>query len=356
LFISRQLQKLCRLSPWVVGVKFIGCKLHEWRIHGVAPCRIFQPETGKRASFMGGTMFAQINKLKTTKRINSIKNMKTNMLKYRMAVWAAVLVATAVFRASADQAATAVQPDKCYTGTVSAIDPQEHTMTVKEWALSKRAFNLGDNCTYALLDQVNGTVNDLRPGEKITVNYQDSHGVLIADRVEQRPMRFEGMVTAMDADKHTLTLHRPGPDRQLRIADDCKVVLRNDSPGTFADIHAGNHVTVTYETPGGTPTAREIAQTSIEFTGKLTAIDLGEKTVKARALFSSKKFNLADNCAIVINGKTAGQLSDLKPNDRLVFSYDEINGVNVVNRIAPATAEVQPNSVATTVTAPPAGY
>jgi len=67
------------------------------------------------------------------------------------------------------------------------------------------------------------------------------------------------------------------------------------------------------------------------------------------------KFNVADNCAIVINGKSDGQLSDLKPNDKLVFSYDEVNGVNVVSRIAPA--EVQANSVATTpASAPMTGY
>ncbi len=53
---------------------------------------------------------------------------------------------------------------------------------------------------------------------------------------------------------------------------------------------------------------------------------------------------MADNCAIVINGKADGQLSDLRPDEKLVFNYDEINGVNVVNRIAPA--EEQTNSVA----------
>jgi len=140
----------------------------------------------------------------------------------------------------------------------------------------------------------------------------------------------------------------------LQIADGCKIVLRDEKSGTFADIHPGNHVTVTCETPGGTPTARQIALTSIAFTGKLTAIDLGEKTVKARALFASKKFNVADNCAFVINGRTDGKLDDLKPNDLLVFYYEEINGVNVVNRIAPAPAEAQTNSPMVT-TAPP-GY
>lgn len=80
------------------------------------------------------------------------------------------------------------------------------------------------------------------------------------------------------------------------------------------------------------------------WTAVLTAIDLGEKTLKAKEFLTSKKFNVADNCAIVINGRTDGQLSDLRPDEKLVFSYDEINGVNVVNRIAPA--EEQTNSVA----------
>ena len=58
-----------------------------------------------------------------------------------------------------------------------------------------------------------------------------------------------------------------------------------------------------------------------------------KRTVKAGTAFDSRKFNLADDCAIVINGRIDGQLSDLKPNDKLTLSYDEIKGVNVVNRI-----------------------
>jgi len=50
-------------------------------------------------------------------------------------------------------------------------------------------------------------------------------------------------------------------------------------------------------------------------------------------MYDTKKFNLGDNCAIVIGGKINGRLADLKPNDKLIFSYDEINGVNVANRL-----------------------
>ena len=267
--------------------------------------------------------------------------MKNSSIKKWLALGTAGLTTMAAATALADQPAAAPKPDRSYVGTVISVDPQEHVVSVKAWPMRHQKFNLGDNCTYTLLDKNNGTANDLRPGEKITVNYQTSQGVLIADRIEQLPVRFEGVVATIDSGKHSLTLYRRGLDKELAIADGCIVMLRNKTPGTLADIHAGDHVTVTYETPGGMPTAREVAETCMAFTGTLTAIDLGAKTVKARALFETKKFIVANNCAIVINGKAGGKLSDLKPNDKLVFNYDPIKGVNVVNRIGLVQAEPQ---------------
>jgi Cu/Ag efflux protein CusF len=235
---------------------------------------------------------------------------------------------------------------------IVSVDPKEHVLHVKNWAMFTRQFNLGANCLYAQADNNNAAASDLRPGEKVTVSYQDSHGVLIADRIAQEPMRFEGTVTAINNDKHILTVHRPGLDKQLQFPNDSRVTLRDGKYGSMGDVKIGNYVTVTYEMPANQPTVRQIAQTAIPFTGTLTAVDLNEKTVKAKTTFASKKFELADNCAIVINGKANGQLSDLKLNDKLLFSYDEINGVNVVSRIGPAEAPA--DSVA--VTPPPMGY
>ena len=273
--------------------------------------------------------------------------MKTTRTTNLTAVCAAVLTATAVLRAPADQAATTVVPEKFYTGTVVSVDPQEHTLNAKGFVLSRK-FNLGSTCTYTMLDNQAGAIGDLRPGEKVIVSYQDASGVLVADRIVQQPMCYAGMVQAVDPTGHSLTLRLHGMNKTIQIANDCAIVLRGGKSGALTDIKTGNHVTVTYETPAGKPTARQIAQTSIEFTGTLTAIDLEEKTLKAKAGFSSRKFSVADNCAIVMNGKTDGRLSDLKPNDKLVFDYDDINGVNVVNRIAPL--EAQANSVASGIT------
>jgi hypothetical protein len=252
-----------------------------------------------------------------------------------MAICVSVLTTATAWTAMADQPAeaTTTKSEKTYTGTVTAVDSKEHMLSVKGWAFSKKSFNLGENCVYALLEKNPAEVSDLHAGQKVEVSYQDVHGVLIADRVTQEAMQMDGMVKAIDRGNHTLALHRSGSDKYLQIADDCKIVLRDGKTGSFADVKVGNHVTVTYETPDDKTVAHQIAQTSIAFTGSLTAIDLEDRTIKAKSAFDTKKFNLADNCAIVINGRMDGQLADLKPNDRLMFSYDEIEGVNVANRI-----------------------
>jgi len=247
-------------------------------------------------------------------------------------------MATAAYRASADDAsakATAAKPDKTYTGTIVTVDPKDNLLDVKGFLFSKK-FNLGDTCAYTIVGKETGALGDLRPGQRVTVGYQDAHGVLVADRVTQQPMRDEGMVKAIDPTTQTMTLHVGVMDKTFQLPADCEVMLRGGKSGTIADIQPGYHVTVTYEVTNGKPTSREIAQTSATFTGDLTAIDLDQKTLKAKATFTTKKFNVGDDCAILVNGQPAGKLTDLRPGESLTFSYDDVNGVNIVNRIAPA--------------------
>jgi Cu/Ag efflux protein CusF len=271
--------------------------------------------------------------------------MKTTAYRTWTAFSLSLLTAMTAMKASADQTATTAKHEKSYTGTVVSVYPGEHQFKVKGWFLSKE-FNLSDNCAFAFVNKSADTVNGLRPGQKVKVSYQDASGVLVADRVEQEPLRYVGMVKAIDPKTHKLTLHHYAMDKTFDIAGDCKVMLRDDRTGSLADVKPGNQVTVIYEIPGDTPTARRIDQTSASFTGRLTAIDLTDRTIKAKHLLGSKKFNLADDCAIVLNGKIDGRMRDLKPGDSLVFSYNDVNGVNVVNRIARAEApEETPTSL-----------
>lgn len=266
-------------------------------------------------------------------RLSPMIIMKTKAFLTWTSVCVSALTLAGPLALSAEDTDTNAIPHKSYTGTVVSVDTKEHTLRTEGFFTSK-TFNLGDNCTYTFVDKGTGAIGDLHPGQRVDVVYQEMHDVLVADHVTQEPMCYEGTVQACDPGQRTLTLHTRGRDKTFPIAADCKVVLRGDKPGSLADVQAGNYVTVTYETPNDKPTVQKIAQTSETYTGSLTAIDLDTRTVKAKSLFDAKKFNLGDNCAIVIDGRINRRLSDLKPNDKLVFSYDEINGVNVASRIA----------------------
>jgi hypothetical protein len=267
---------------------------------------------------------------------------------------AALIAASATFRSSAEDAESSVvdPAENTYTGTVTALDTGEHVMKVKSWTMFHRSFNLGQRCTFILPGNITGTLDDLRCGEKVTVSYQNVHGVRIADRIKQIPIRFEGKVVAIDPIAHQIVVHQRGLDKPMVIASGCKIVLLNHQSGSLPDIRLGDHVTVSYETPRDVPTAREIAQTSLEFVGTVTAIDTVDRTVKACSGFTAKKFIIGNHCTIVLDGRPDARLNDLKPDDKLTFSYDEINGVNVVNRIGTLPPPVE-NVV---YTVPPSGF
>jgi hypothetical protein len=278
-------------------------------------------------------------------------------LQHLAAFCAAVLTASATFRSSAEESepsslASASPGEKSYTGIVSTFDQDQHVMKVKSWTMLHKTFNLGQRCTFVLSGHTTGTLNDLRPGEKITVRYQNVHGVRIADRIQQVPVRFEGKVVAIDPIAHQIVVHQRGLDKAMVIAPGCRIVRLNQQPGALPDIRLGDHITVTYEMPDDVPTAREIAQTSMEFVGTLTAIDTAAHTAKASSAFSNRKFVIGNHCSIVLASRPNARLNDLKPDDKLTFSYDEINGVNVINRIGSAPSAMD-NMV---YTVPPSGY
>jgi hypothetical protein len=161
--------------------------------------------------------------------------------------------------------AVASLPEKKYTGMIASIDSKEHVLVIRKDIFSKKEFHLGENCQYTFLYTMlvnnDGATGNLRSGEKVTITYQDANGVLIADRIEQQPMQFAGIVKQIDPDKHTLTLRRHMFGKQLDIAADCVTVLRDEKACALADIHPGDRVVVMYETPGCRAIAREITKT-----------------------------------------------------------------------------------------------
>jgi hypothetical protein len=254
----------------------------------------------------------------------------------------AALMAALPLGAWAGPEAAGATHEKSWSGTLTDVNAGERTITARKWFI-KRTFNAGDKCTVKAVGKKEAALGDLRPGEEVIIHYRDADGVLVADRITERPLHYQGTIETVDAKTSQLTMAagRLGPashHKQMQIASDCKILLHNGKAGTVADLHPGDRVTIIYELPDGSPTAYQVSKRTTEFVGTLDAIDLGDRTVKAKETFGQKKFNLADGCQIALEGRSDASLKDLALGQRYEFTYENVNGVNVVNRIAPAQA------------------
>ncbi len=230
--------------------------------------------------------------------------------------------------------------EKTWFGTVGAVNTQDNTLTVKRGWFTK-TFSIGEHCAVAAIDKKEAALSDLSPGERVLVRYQNAEGVLVADRIVERALRYEGTVQAMDQKAATVTmeqapLYRPfHAPAMFRIASDCGVRLWDGREGTVAEVRPGDRILVIYQLPGGSPVAYRIRDKSATFVGTVEAIDLSDRTVKARELLGEKKFELGNNCQIVRPDEKAGHLKDLMLGQKYQFTYEAVNGVNVLDRIAP---------------------
>jgi hypothetical protein len=223
-----------------------------------------------------------------------------------------------------------------WTGKLTAVNAEHHTITAKSW-WHTRTFNVGEKCAISTMDKKSAALSDLRPGERVKVRYQTTGGVSIAEQISVEPLHVAGTVEAVNQTARTVTMEEPFHDRTLHLSQDCKIVLWNGKDGTLADLTPGNRVMVSYELPGGSPVAYRIHERTQTYVGKLDAIDLKARTVAASELWGNKQFNLADNCRIMAAGKANAHLSDLQLGHDYRFTYENVDGVNVVDRIAPSS-------------------
>ncbi len=261
----------------------------------------------------------------------------STILKWSAGLFSAATLAALTGTAAADQNAASPAKEKEFKGKVDYVNSEEHALTVTGM-LQHKTFELGNNCVITRWDNNSGTLQDLRPGQKVRVGYQNVHGVLAADRVAQQPMRFSGLVKLVDPETRQVVIHTWDRDKSFVLAADCKILLHDHATGSLANVRPGDHVTVVYEAPAGMAVVRQIAQTSVSVTGSVVAIDLRRRTVAVEDMFGVKRFNLGNNCSIVMDGRTDAPLVNLRLGQRLTINYDEVNGVNVANRIAPAEA------------------
>lgn len=227
-----------------------------------------------------------------------------------------------------------------FTGVVTDVKVPEKVLQARGLLFSK-SFVVGDDCVLTLATRKSGTLGDFHTGQKVTVSYRNVHGILVAGSVAEDPQSFAGQVTVLNLPGHSLEVQHGVTTKVFALPDACVVELSNDEKGGLNRLELGAQVTVYYEEPGGRWTAKRIEQTSLRFTGTLATLDVPNRTVTVtKKLIPDRSFHLAGDCAVVVNGKISHRIGNLEPGKSYEMSYSVVDGVNIVNRITPASAPV----------------
>lgn len=245
--------------------------------------------------------------------------------------------------------ATAVDANETdrFSGIIQSVNVTDGSLGVRNFWSTKH-FDLGRNCRISLADKTEATATDLAPGQQVQIRYVKHDGVRVASEVAQEDQTFTGFVSKIDATNQTFHVERDWSARTFEVGKDCQLILRDGSKHPFAKLELGRRVTVTYLQPGSREVAQVIAERSLEFSGRVDSIDARGQTVGAKTLLTRHNFRIGDDCQFVIDGQLRGGLKDLRIGESARFNYEDIDGVQVVNRIelrtAPPTQQAQPGT------------
>lgn len=257
-----------------------------------------------------------------------------------------VLISILSVSAKADQQTPETRHEKTWRGTLTEVNPQNHTIKCERWMVTE-AFRVGDHCVVSAVDKRDAALSDLHPGEKVEIQYQNAEGVRVAERIAERELCYVGRVRYVDRKDRIVTIENKAFHKTFSFAGDCEVVRSDGKRGTIDDVRPGFKVTVTYETPGGAPIAYRVREESVTLVGKLVAIDLPDRTLKVTEGSSEKTFTAGKECRIVVNRKVNARLTDLALGQDYRLTFENIDGVNVVASITPAS---EPNLTETAST------
>jgi len=254
---------------------------------------------------------------------------------------AAVLLATGIVipgLAVAAESKTAIDSQEAesdldrYTGRVKSVDTDGRTLVVMNF-WSTRTFNLGEDCRVSVEGREASAARDLLPGHQVEVTYKKVDGVRIASAVEQRDLRFDGKVTALDTNQMMLRVKRGWSTREFKATPDTEITFRDESRHPFGDLESGQRVTVRYYTPEEANLALKVEQKSLEFIGRVEVLDADRDRIQAGSLMADHTFHLSDDCVFVIAGKAEATIKDLQIGDRVRFLYEDVGGVPIASKV-----------------------
>jgi Cu/Ag efflux protein CusF len=245
--------------------------------------------------------------------------------------------------------------EKRYDGTVTAVNKDAGTITVKK-ALISHTFKLATPATISIKGKAIATLGDLREGDDVEVFYHEEGDNKIAHRIVHKNMekgdddrgdakRYDGKVTAVNKDARTITVKKGLISHTFTLATPATISIKGKTVATLGDLREGDEVEVFYHEEGDNKVAVRIVHKNMEkgeageqgdlkrYDGKVTAINKDARTVTVKKALISHTFTLDTPTTISIKGKAIATLGDLREGDEVEVFYREEGDNKIATRI-----------------------
>jgi Cu/Ag efflux protein CusF len=144
------------------------------------------------------------------------------------------------------------------TGNILVVDAKAGTLKL-DAGMMTRSFVLNEETLVRTRDHDKAKIDDLKPGERVTIAWARRSGKDVARRIDQTGATFSGRVEALDLTARTLRLKAMLSGKKFRLGGDC-VVIVDRQKGSLDDIDVGRPATVSYEEADGVLIAYRISQ------------------------------------------------------------------------------------------------
>jgi hypothetical protein len=141
-------------------------------------------------------------------------------------------------------------------GTVQAVDAKAGTVTMQEPPLYKpfrapETLRIADDCKVVLANGDEGTLADVRPGDRVTVIYELPGDSRVAYRIRDRSSSLVATLDAVDLSARTVKIKQKTGEETFQLADKCRIIASNQQREPLKDLALGQQYRFTYRDVNG---------------------------------------------------------------------------------------------------------
>jgi hypothetical protein len=128
------------------------------------------------------------------------------------------------------------------------VDRNDGLVMLKE----NKTFRLAVDCQVIRWDDKEARIEDVRPGDKISVSYELPDDSVVAYRIRDESERFVGTIGAIDLPDGTVKARKePFGEKEFRLARGCRILVNGKERKGLNHLDPGRQYVFVYRTLTG---------------------------------------------------------------------------------------------------------